>query len=58
MQLNILKRAIKKRYEHSEVFPIGYLLSGGIDSSLLLLLSKSQELNNINCFFLGDKKKS
>jgi len=55
-QLNIIQKALKKRYFHTEQFPIGLMLSGGIDSSLLTFLAKFNGLDKIICFFLGDNR--
>jgi len=54
-QQKILEKSMYKRYSHSDVYPIGLMLSGGIDSSLLLFLAKRIRLTQINCFFLGSE---
>jgi asparagine synthase (glutamine-hydrolysing) len=52
-QLEILEQAVLKRYNHAEVYPVGLLLSGGIDSSLLAFVSKRLGIEAIVCFYLG-----
>jgi asparagine synthase (glutamine-hydrolysing) len=55
-QLALLEKAILKRYNHTESYPVGLLLSGGIDSSLLAFISKRLGLEQIVCFFFGTQK--
>ncbi len=52
-QLRILQHAVLRQYEHCERFPIALLLSGGIDSTLLLFIARSLNLTDIVCFYCG-----
>lgn len=52
-QVAVLEAAVQRQYVHSECRPIGLLLSGGIDSSLLLCLARRMGLHDIVCFHVG-----
>jgi asparagine synthase (glutamine-hydrolysing) len=52
-QLGLLERAVWSQYAHTDHYPIGLLLSGGIDSSLLAFVACSLGLRNIKCFHIG-----
>jgi asparagine synthase (glutamine-hydrolysing) len=54
-QLGALQEAVYLQFQHCEHFPIGLLLSGGIDSSLLLFLARSMGLKEIVCFYCGSE---
>ncbi len=47
-----LRSAVKKRNDVADV-PVGVLLSGGLDSSLLVALLAEMGLNNVNTFSVG-----
>jgi asparagine synthase (glutamine-hydrolysing) len=47
-----LKRAVKRRLDIADV-PVGVLLSGGLDSSLLVALLAEQGVSNLKTFTIG-----
>lgn len=49
---NCLRQAVRKRLEASDV-PVGVLLSGGLDSSLLVALLAEQGVENLHTFSVG-----
>lgn len=55
-QLALLEKAVLKQYTHAESYPIGLLLSGGVDSSLLAFVARRLGLENIVCFFMGSSQ--
>ena len=48
---NVLRSAVKEQM-NSDV-PLGCLLSGGVDSSLITALMQEQSINKINTFTIG-----
>jgi asparagine synthase (glutamine-hydrolysing) len=52
-QFDALQRAVWHQYQHCDYLPIGLLLSGGIDSSLLLFIARSMGLRDVVCFYCG-----
>jgi asparagine synthase (glutamine-hydrolysing) len=53
--LAVLQKAVYLQFRHCEHFPIGLLLSGGIDSSLLMFLASSMGLKDLVCFYCGSE---
>jgi len=51
--LDVLQQAVWDQYKHCDRLPIGLLLSGGVDSSLLLFIARSMGLREIVCFYCG-----
>lgn len=54
-QLHILEQAIDKRCRHRDSSAVGLLLSGGIDSSLIAFVARRLGLDDLICFYLGDR---
>ena len=52
-----LTEAVKKRFEVADV-PVGVLLSGGIDSSLLVTLLREAGVSEINTYTIGFENKA
>ena len=52
-QLDALRGAVWCQYRHCDRLPIGLLLSGGVDSSLLLFIARSMGLRDVVCFYCG-----
>ena len=52
LTLNTLRQAVKRRIQNADV-PVGVLLSGGLDSSILVGLLAEQGVKNLQTFSVG-----